>query len=125
VRDQTTGITLRVTPHVTSNRQVSMQLHAENSSIATAPGDIGITFQTQEAENHILVNDGETAVIGGLTVTQVTVSKQGIPFLVDLPVLGRIFGFTSRKEQRRDLLILVTPHIVDDIPGTGASPDRP
>jgi type IV pilus assembly protein PilQ len=125
VRDQTTGITLRVTPHVTSNRQVSMQLHAENSSIATAPGDIGITFQTQEAENHILVNDGETAVIGGLTVTQVTVSKQGIPFLVDLPVLGRIFGFTSRKEQRRDLLILVTPHIVDDVPGATASPDRP
>jgi type IV pilus assembly protein PilQ len=126
VRDQTTGITLKVTPHITSNRQVSMQLHAENSSIATAPGDIGITFQTQEAENHILVNDGETAVIGGLTVTQITVSKQGIPFLVDLPVLGRIFGFTSRKEQRRDLLILVTPHIVDDLSGmTSSSPERP
>jgi type II secretory pathway component HofQ len=44
---------------------------------------------------------------------------------VDLPVLGRIFGFTSRKEQRRDLLILVTPHIVDDIPGATVSPDRP
>jgi type II secretory pathway component GspD/PulD (secretin) len=58
-------------------------------------------------------------------VTQVTVSKQGIPFLVDLPVLGRIFGFTSRKEQRRDLLILVTPHIVDDVPGATTSPDRP
>ena len=126
VRDQTTGITLRVTPHVTSNRQVSMQIHAENSSIATAPGDIGVTFQTQEAENHILVADGETAVIGGLTVTQVTVTKQGIPFLVDLPVLGRIFGFTSRKEQRRDLLILVTPHIVDEISGTASSaPERP
>ncbi len=123
VRDQTTGITLRVTPHVTNNRQVLMSLHAENSSVATAPGDIGITFQTQEAENHILVNDGETAVIGGLTVTQVTVSKTGIPFLVDLPVLGRIFGFTSRREQRRDLLILVTPHIVDDIAGT-SPPDR-
>lgn len=124
VRDQTTGITLRVTPHVTNNRKILMSLHAENSSIATAPGDIGITFQTQEAENHILVNDGETAVIGGLTVTQVTVSKVGIPFLVDLPVLGRIFGFTSRREQRRDLLILVTPHIVDELSGT-SSPDRP
>ncbi len=124
VRDQTTGITLKVTPHVTNNRQILMSLHAENSSIATAPGDIGITFQTQEAENHLLVNDGETAVIGGLTVTQVTVSKTGIPFLVDLPVLGRIFGFTSRREQRRDLLILVTPHIVDDLSGVSA-PERP
>ena len=123
IREQTTGITLRVTPHVTNNRQILMSIHAENSSLATAPGDIGITFQTQEAENHILVSDGETAVIGGLTVTQVTVSKAGIPFLVDLPILGRIFGFTSRREQRRDLLILVTPHIVDEVP-ENSPPDR-
>ena len=58
-----------------------------------------------------------------LTVTQVTVSKAGIPFLVDLPILGRIFGFTSRREQRRDLLILVTPHIVDEVP-ENSPPDR-
>ena len=109
-----TGIILRVTPHVTSNGQVLMKLHAENSSVQAAPTDIGFTFQTQNSDNQLLVNDGETAVIGGLTVTQVTVSKTGIPFLVDLPVVGKIFGFTTRREQRRDLLILVTPHIVDD-----------
>ncbi|MBI2073194.1 MAG: AMIN domain-containing protein [Gemmatimonadetes bacterium] len=120
---QQTGILLRVTPHVTANRQVLMRLRAENSSVVAAPRDIGFTFQTQEAENQILVNDGETAVIGGLTVTQVTVSKSGIPFLVDLPILGRIFGFTSRREIRRDLLVLVTPHIVDDLPGA-SPPDR-
>ena len=120
---QQTGILLRVTPHVTNNRQVLMNLRAENSSVVAAPGDIGFTFQTQEAENHILVNDGETAVIGGLTVTQVTVAKTGIPFLVDLPILGRIFGFTSRREVRRDLLILVTPHIVDELAGA-APPER-
>jgi type II secretory pathway component GspD/PulD (secretin) len=51
-------------------------------------------------------------------VTQVSVAKSGIPFLVDLPLIGRIFGFTSRREQRRDLLILVTPHIIDDATGT-------
>jgi type IV pilus assembly protein PilQ len=116
-----TGITLRVTPHVTNNRQVLMDIHAENSSVVPSPGDVGFSFRTQEAENKILVGDGETAVIGGLTVTEVTVSKTGIPFLVDLPIIGRIFGFTSRREQRRDLLILVTPHIVDDL---SATPDR-
>jgi type IV pilus assembly protein PilQ len=109
-----TGINLRVTPHVTSGRQILMTIHAENSSIRAAPADVGFTFQTQEADNQILVNDGETAVIGGLTVTEVTVAKTGIPFLVDLPIIGKIFGFTSRREQRRDLLILVTPHIIDD-----------
>ena len=114
-----TGITLRVTPHVTNNGQVLMRLHAENSSIRAAAADIGFTFATQEADNELLVADGETAVIGGLTVTQVTTTKSGIPFLVDLPILGRIFGFSSRIEQRRDLLILVTPHIIKD-PGAQA-----
>jgi type IV pilus assembly protein PilQ len=109
-----TGIRLRVVPHVTNAGQVLMQIHVENSSIREAPSDIGFTLQTQETDNEILVNDGETMVIAGLTVTQVTVAKSGIPFLVDLPILGRIFGFTSRREQRRDLLILVTPTIVYD-----------
>jgi type IV pilus assembly protein PilQ len=77
--------------------------------------DIGFTFQTQEADNQILVDDGQTAVVGGLTVTEVTVTKSGIPFLVDLPILGKLFGFSSERENRRDLLILITPHIVDDL----------
>jgi len=115
-----TGIDLKVTPHVTANRQILMEVHAENSSVKTAPVDIGFTFQTQQADNQILVNDGETAVIGGLTVTNVTVSKSGIPFLVDLPILGKLFGFTSQQEERRDLLILITPHIIDDLATTSA-----
>ncbi|HKV71338.1 MAG TPA: AMIN domain-containing protein [Gemmatimonadales bacterium] len=115
-----TGIDLKVTPHVTANRQILMEVHAENSSVKTAPVDIGFTFQTQQADNQILVNDGETAVIGGLTVTNVTVSKSGIPFLVDLPILGKLFGFTSQQEERRDLLILITPHIIDDLASTSA-----
>lgn len=121
VRFEETGIRLQVVPHVTSNRQVLLELHAERSSVREAPVDIGFTFQTQEATNQILVNDGETAVIGGLTVTEVTVAKSGIPFLVDLPILGKLFGYTSQTENRRDLLILVTPHIIDDLvsPSTG------
>jgi len=121
VNFQQTGINLKVTPHVTANRQILMELHAERSSVQPSSVDIGFTFQTQQADNQILVNDGETAVVGGLTVTEVTVTKTGIPFLVDLPILGKLFGFTSQQENRRDLLILVTPHIIDDLvtPSTG------
>jgi type IV pilus assembly protein PilQ len=116
-----TGINLRVTPHVTSNRQILMEVHAERSNVQPASVDIGFTFQTQQADNQILVSDGETAVIGGLTVTEVTASKTGIPFLVDLPIVGKLFGFTNQQETRRDLLILITPHIIDDLvsPSTG------
>src|SRR6266516_4020869 len=121
IRFEQTGINLKVTPHVTANRQVLMEVHAERSNVKPASVDIGFTFQTQQADNQILVNDGETAVIGGLTVTEVTVTKSGIPFLVDLPILGKLFGFSSEQESRRDLLILITPHIIDDLvtPSTG------
>jgi len=115
VQFQQTGINLRVTPHVTGTRQILMEVHAERSNVRPASVDIGFTFQTQQADNQILVSDGETAVIGGLTVTEVTVSKTGIPFLVDLPILGKLFGFTNQQENRRDLLILITPHIIDDL----------
>lgn len=115
VQFKETGISLKVTPHVTNNRQIMMQIEAERSDIRTlSAADLGFTIRKQNAKNQLLVNDGETAVIGGLTVTTVTKSKSGIPLLVDLPIVGRLFGFTSNQEQRQDLIILVTPRIIDD-----------
>lgn len=108
------GIILRVTPHITNNHQVLLDVHAENSDAQLASSDIGYVFNKQSADNRLLVNDGETAVIGGLTVTQVTQSKTGIPILVDLPLVGKLFGITSKSEEKRDLLILITPHVIDD-----------
>ena len=110
-----TGIRLTVTPHVTNNRQVLMQLHTERSAVRPlAAADLGYVFSKQKADNMLLVNDGETAVIGGLTVTEVTKSRSGIPLLGSLPIIGRLFSFDSDTENRRDLIILVTPRITDD-----------
>jgi type IV pilus assembly protein PilQ len=110
-----TGIRLTVTPHVTSNRQIAMELHTERSSIQpVAQTDLGYVFQTQRAENQLLVNDGETAVIGGLTVTEVKSGRTGIPLLSGLPIIGKLFSFSRSEENRRDLIILVTPRIIDD-----------
>ncbi len=115
VQFKETGIRLTVTPHVTNNRQVLMQLHTERSAIQPlAAADLGFIFQKQKADNQLLVNDGETAVIGGLTVTQVTKTRSGIPLLGSLPIMGKLFSFTSETENRRDLIILVTPRIIDD-----------
>ncbi|HEY3011344.1 MAG TPA: secretin N-terminal domain-containing protein [Gemmatimonadales bacterium] len=110
-----TGIRLTVTPHITSNRQIGMELHTERSSIQpVAQTDLGYVFQTQRADNQLLVNDGETAVIGGLTVTSVTNTRTGIPLLSGLPIIGKLFSFSRNEENRRDLIILVTPRIIDD-----------
>jgi type IV pilus assembly protein PilQ len=115
VQFKETGIRLTVTPHVTSNRQIAMELHTERSSIQPlAAADLGFIFQTQRAENQLLVNDGETAVIGGLTVTSVTNTRTGIPLLSGLPIIGKLFSFSRNEENRRDLIILVTPRIIDD-----------
>lgn len=114
VQMRQTGIVLRVTPSITNNRQVKMAVHAENSDVLFQGGDIGAVFPTQSLDNEVLVADGETAVMGGLTQTSVTISKTGIPILMDLPLIGRLFGVTSRNETKRDLLILITPHIVDE-----------
>jgi type IV pilus assembly protein PilQ len=109
------GIRLTVTPHVTNNRQILMDLKTERSGIVPlAAADLGFTIQKQVANNQLLVNDGETSVIGGLTVTTVTRSRTGIPLLSSLPILGKLFSFSSDEESRRDLIILVTPRIVDD-----------
>jgi type IV pilus assembly protein PilQ len=115
VQFKETGIRLTVTPHVTSNRQVLMKLHTERSAIQLlAAADLGFIFQKQKADNQLLVNDGETAVIGGLTVTQITKTRSGIPLLGGLPIVGKLFSFSREVENRRDLIILVTPRITDD-----------
>ena len=115
VQFKETGIRLTVTPHITSNRQIGMELHTERSALQIlGETDLGFIFQTQKADNQLLVNDGETAVIGGLTVTQVNNTRTGIPLLSGLPIIGKLFSFSTSKEQRRDLIILVTPRIIDD-----------
>jgi type IV pilus assembly protein PilQ len=115
VQFKETGIRLTVTPHVTNNRQILMQLHTERSALQIlGEVDLGYNFQKQKADNQLLVNDGETAVIGGLTVTEVNKTRSGIPLLSGLPLVGKLFSNSTESERRRDLIILVTPRITDD-----------
>ena len=114
VQFKETGIRLTVTPHVTNNRNVLLNLRTERSALQeVAAADLGYIFQKQTATNRLLVDDGETAVIGGLTLTQVTRTKTGIPVLMTLPIVGPLFSFNRTSERRRDLIILVTPRIVE------------
>ena len=109
------GIKLDVTPHVTNNRQIVLNIETERSAVKQlSAADLGFSIDKQYTKNEILVGDGETAVIGGLTVTTVTRARTGIPLLSSLPLLGSLFSFTSNTENRKDLIILVTPRIVDD-----------
>jgi type IV pilus assembly protein PilQ len=108
---QDTGVILRVTPHVTGD-QVLLDIHAERSDAVPSSSDVGFVFTTQNARTQVLVRDGETTVIGGLTITEKSRVRTGIPLLMDLPVLGALFRHTRESENKRDLLIMVTPHII-------------
>ncbi len=111
IQFQETGIILEVTPQVTAGNLIYMQLRAERSGVEIADTQIGFIFNTQEAETFVLVEDGETVVIGGLTVTELTELRAGIPLLMNLPVMGRFFRLTREQRNQRDLMILVTPQI--------------
>jgi type IV pilus assembly protein PilQ len=110
---QETGVILRVTPHITGE-QVLLDIAAERSDAVPASSDVGFVFTTQNAKTQVLVRDGETTVIGGLTITEKSRVRTGVPLLMDLPVLGALFRHTRESENKRDLLIMVTPHIVRD-----------
>jgi type IV pilus assembly protein PilQ len=115
VQFKETGIRLTVTPSVTASREIRMDIEAERSSIQPlAAADLGFTIPKQIARSRLLVRDGETAVIGGLTTTTVTRNRAGIPLLSALPFIGNLFSFTENRENRRDLIVMVTPRIIDD-----------
>lgn len=106
------GIILAVTPHITRDGQILMQLHAEQSQLQQVGGDLGYNFFKRAADTKLLVSDGETAVIGGLTETTVTKAKNAIPLLGELPLVGNLFSQTQTTDEKQDLLILITPRVV-------------
>jgi type IV pilus assembly protein PilQ len=111
VRTEETGVIVELTPHVVGTNQVLVNLHAERSQITSFSADAGYVFGTQETDTEILLNDGQTAVISGLTTKDLTTTLQGIPILMHLPWIGGLFRNTTVQEDKEDLLIMVTPYI--------------
>jgi type II secretory pathway component GspD/PulD (secretin) len=112
VETRETGIILEATPTVTASGKILLQLHAERSAAVLAESDAGFIFQQQYADSRVLVEDGETVVIAGLTVEETTEVRSGIPLLMDVPLIGRLFRVTREETIQRDLMILVTPTIL-------------
>lgn len=114
-----TGVILEVTPRVASDDEILLELVAERSSADLAPSDVGVVFRRQKAESHVLVRNGEVVVIGGLTVTERGEVRSGIPLLMHLPLIGRLFSSRSESSTERDLLILVRPTLVPPAADSG------
>jgi type IV pilus assembly protein PilQ len=110
---QTIGIQLKVTPHLTEDKKIIMDLHPEVSDLAsqsTVQG--GIIINTSEADTRVMVEDGQTAVIGGLIRTNDGHVRSGVPMLKDLPLVGMLFRSDNIVKQNRELIIFVTPKLI-------------
>ena len=105
------GTKLRVTPHITSENRILLHLAPERSSYQFDPN--GVVINTQHAETNVVVENGETAVIGGLTNQENKTIKTGLPILKDIPVIGFLFGYEKKEVITRDLVIFVTPTIIE------------
>ena len=112
IKFEEVGTILTVTPHLTAENQVLMELSPERSTYQFDPN--GVIINTSNAQTTVIVNNGQTAVIGGLTTEDEVDSEIGVPILKDIPLLGRLFKYTNSHTETRDLVIFVTPTIVDD-----------
>ncbi|UCB51694.1 MAG: type IV pilus secretin PilQ [Candidatus Zixiibacteriota bacterium] len=117
------GTILRVTPHITSENRILLRLKPERSSYTVDA--VGVIINTNNAETNVVVDNGQTTVIGGLTTQMETESRTGLPFLKDIPLLGYLFRYTRKEIADRDLVIFVTPTIVTDEMQSLGSIDQP
>ncbi len=102
---------LEVTPHVTPDKRIALTVHLTKNDVASVTNGVP-SLSTNEADTELLVNDGDTIVIGGITKSTVDKSKNGFPGLSSVPILGKLFGSQSKTDNRNELLIFITPTIV-------------
>jgi general secretion pathway protein D len=117
VQFKSVGTILTVTPHINEKKQVTLKVAQEVSEIGDTVkiGSQDYTgFNTRKANTTAIVQDGHTLVIGGIIQERTRQARAGIPFLSSIPVLGYLFGTTTDETAKRELIILITPHVVSD-----------
>jgi general secretion pathway protein D len=104
-----------VKPQVNDSGLVSLEISQEVSSLGDNVKIADQNFASinkTEATTNLVAQDGETIVIGGLIREDVTKSKNGIPLLSDIPIIGNLFSYINDITTRTELIILLTPHVM-------------
>jgi len=104
---------LTVTPHILSDDRILIDVNATRRS-AEGVG-IGLRISDESAQVKMITSNGATAVIGGLRQMNETEQESGIPILQDIPLIGQVFKYTKREMRNTDLIIFITPRIVESI----------
>ena len=112
-----TGVVLSVRPHINSGGLVTLEVSQEVSDVQaglTTNGLASPTINKRSAQTIVAVQSGDTMVLAGLIKDDKTAGSAGIPLLSDIPVVGALFGAKADTNNRRELIITITPRVVND-----------
>lgn len=107
-------LSLEVTPSITPDGKVQMQLDIAKDSIAGEAPNGELILNKNTITTNVLVNNGETVILGGVFEQTTSNSQTKVPFLGDIPYIGRLFRKDTKSDDKQELLIFVTPRIVND-----------
>jgi general secretion pathway protein D len=112
-----TGVILKVTPRVNQGGMVTMEISQEVSDVASTNTSTldSPTITQRKIDSTIAVQDNETIALGGLIKNSTTRGSSGLPYLSELPVVGGLFGTKNNKVERTELIVLITPHVIDNL----------
>jgi type II secretory pathway component GspD/PulD (secretin) len=128
IRQDQAGIILKVTPRISPEARVMIQVSAEKSSFQLAPGT-GVPIFTDATNGNVIeapvkdittantavsVQSGQTIVLGGMITKEDITVERKVPFLGDIPIIGRAFRYDLEQSERRELLIFLTPYVVEN-----------
>jgi type IV pilus assembly protein PilQ len=109
-------LSLKVTPQITPDNRIILDLDVRDDNVGTivvASGGVNVpSINTREITTQVLVNDGQTVVLGGILQTTQREDDQKVPFLGDIPILGHLFKSTDHTDDKDELMIFITPKIV-------------
>ncbi len=109
-------LSLKATPQITPDNRIILDLDVKNDSVGQTivqSGGVNVpAINTREIATQVLVNDGQTVVLGGILVTTVSDTENKVPWLGDVPVLGHLFKTNTKQDDKKELMIFVTPKIV-------------
>lgn len=104
---------LKVKPVINPDRSILLEINAKNDAVGQSYGDAGPAINKKEAKTNVLLRDGDTTVIGGIFVETESESETGVPLLMHIPILRHLFKSTNQSSRRNELLIFITPRILD------------
>ncbi len=106
-------LSLEVTPQITPDNRIIMELHVSQDTVGQVFNGVP-SINTNAIQTEVLVDNAETVVLGGIFTTDRNYATTKTPFLGDLPYVGRLFRHTAQKDNKQELLIFITPKIVQD-----------